>query len=400
MHLLLIHQAFATPKDSGGTRHYELAQAAMKSGHRFTVVTSDFGYMAGARDSGLTVVDGITVHRVHEPHTGHRGFVGQLVALVTFAFASIFTALRVKDVDVVMGTSPSIFQAASAWLVSALRGKPLLLEIRDLWPEFIIDMGRLKNPLAIWFARRLEAFLYARADHLLVNSPAYVEYLVEHGVARERVSFIPNGVDPSMFDDVTAEDARSERELLGAGDKCLVMYAGVLGPANDIETVLDAAELLRHRSDILIALVGDGKSRKALEAAATARNLANVVFGGHRPKSRMGAALAASDVCLATLQNIPMFRTTYPNKVFDYLAAGRPIILGIDGVIRDVVEAAGAGTFVQPGDAKQLASAIEAMAARSDRRELGQRGKDYVARHFNRHDHGVAFTKLLERLAG
>src|SRR5262249_55244077 len=152
-----------------------------------------------------------------------------------------------------------------------------------------------------------------------------------------------NGVDPTMFD--PAADGRALKEEFKLTSKFVVVYAGALGMANDIGTLLNAAELLGNEPDIHFLLAGGGKERANLEAQTSQRGLRNVTFTGPLPKSRMPEVLAAADVCVATLKNIPMFTTTYPNKVFDYMAAGRPTVLGIDGVIRSVVEAAGGGIF-------------------------------------------------------
>jgi glycosyltransferase involved in cell wall biosynthesis len=406
-HTLLIHQAFTTPNDAGGTRHYELAQRVIANGDRFTVVASDFGYLSAKRTAGsLTgreeIVDGIRVLRVATSRSMHRGIAGQLVSHLTFATSSLIAGLRVRDVDVVLATTPPIFQAVTAWLVATVRRRPMVLEIRDLWPEFIIAMGKLRNPLAIAIARRLERFLYARADTFIVNSPAYVGYLEGKGIDRERITLIPNGVRPEMFADDAdvASAAQAIRARYGLAGRFVAMYAGAMGPANDLDVLLDAAEKLRDDDTIHIVLVGDGKTRKQLEASARARSLANVTFAGPQSKSDMRSFLKAADVCVATLQNIAMFRMTYPNKVFDYLAAGRPVVLAIDGVIRDVVERAEAGLFVEPGDANALAGAIRELAHNPDRcRAMGRRGQAHARRYFNRRDHGELFTALLRRVA-
>src|SRR5262249_33438754 len=154
----------------------------------------------------------------------------------------VWVALKVKNVDLVMGTSPPIFQAVSAWVISVVKWRPFLLEIRDLWPEFAVDMGVLKNPILIWVARRLERFLYARANHLLVNSPAYRDYLLNLGIPASKISFIANGVDPDMFHiEQTEGGLRDEFHL---HDKFIVTYAGAMGMANNLEVVLEAAALL------------------------------------------------------------------------------------------------------------------------------------------------------------
>jgi len=403
MHVLLIHQAFVTPEDGGGTRHYELFRHASEHGHRATVVTSGFDYLSGRdRKSVANPEPWITVHRTTSAPPTKTDFISQLRQLLSFAGGAIPEAMAVPDVDVVMGTSPSIFQALSAWVVSVLKRKPFLLEIRDLWPDFIIGMGKLTNPFAIAVARGLERFLYSRADHVLVNSPAYVDHLLSKGIPRERISLIPNGVETETFGPSPARDAaaRAFRERYGVADKFVVMYTGAISPANDIGVVLRAAEQLRDLDNVQFLIVGDGKIRHELEQEAARMSLDNVTFTGAQPKASMPDILAAADVCLAILQNIPEFRLTYPNKVFDYLAAARPIALAIDGVIRQVVEDAGAGVFVQPGDPTALAAAIRSFAADPARgRAMGERGRNYVAVKFDRRAHGLEFSNLLEARA-
>ena len=177
-------------------------------------------------------------------------------------------------------------------------------------------------------------FLYGQADHILVNSPAYVDYMVRKGVKPEKISFIPYGTDVEMFNPEVS--GTPFRERYGLQDHFVVLYAGALGQANDIYTVLRAAEKLKNQPNIRILLLGDGKERKNLEAEAARLGLDNVIFAGVVPKKEMPEAVAGADVCLAILQDIPMFRTTYPNKVFDYMAAGKATILVIDGVISGI----------------------------------------------------------------
>lgn len=404
MRVLLIHQAFVSPLDAGGTRHFELARYVRGRGHEFRIVASDLSYLSGRKHEGAggwvsrQEVEGITVYRAYTYPSLHRSFVWRVVSFLSFMLTSVWAGLRAGPVDLVMGTSPPIFQAVSAWLVAALRRKPFLLEIRDLWPDFAVDMGVLKNPALIGLFRWLERFLYRRADHILVNSPAYRTIIVGKGVPAEKVSLIPNGVDPDMFDPAaTGAGVRSE---LGLRDEVVVLYAGALGMANDIGTILRAAARLRSDPGVRWVFVGDGKERPGLEVQAKEMGIADrVQFTGARPKSVMREFLGAADICVATLQNIPMFRTTYPNKVFDYMAAGRPTVLGIDGVIREVVEAAGGGVYVPPGDAEALAEAVRSLAADPERRRRhGTLAREYVVKHFDRRTQASDFVALLERV--
>ncbi len=389
MHILLIHQAFVSPQEAGGTRHFEFARYAVQEGHRFTIISSNLNYITGKkifkRESLVhkEVIDGVNILRTYTYPSLHRSYFWRVISFLSFMTTSILTAVRLDDIDIVMGTSPPISQALSSWVVSFLKHRPFLLEIRDLWPDFAIDIGILRNPFLIKLLRWLEIFLYKRATHIVVNSPAYRDYLINNkGVPADKITIIPNGVDPSMFINRIDPDLKKKLNL---DDKFVVTYAGALGLANDIPTILHAAARLRDLDYIHFLIVGDGKEKRNLEALSKELKLTNVTFLGAFPKTRMPEILSISDVCVATLKNIPMFRMTYPNKVFDYMAAGCPVILAIDGVIREVVEAAGAGIFVPPGDDKALAETVVYLVNHTEEiKQMGERGRNYVAKHFNR----------------
>ena len=403
MRILLINQVFVSPDEPGHTRHFELAKFMKQQGHELVIVASDVNYQTGKKiisHKGLSVeqnIDGIRVYRSAIISSLHRSYFWRILSFFSFMFSSIWTALKVKDVDLIMGTTPPIFQAVSAWFIAFLRRKPFLLEVRDLWPEFIVSMGEFRNPLLIQMARWLERFLYARATHILVNSPAYGEYIKQKGVAQEKISFIPYGTDIDMFSpEVEGSEIRNQ---YGLDDNFVVLYSGALGQANDIYTLIRAAQRLKSQTDIKIILFGDGKERVKLETEAKNRNLENVIFAGAHPKKEMPAVLAAADVCLAILQDIPMFRTTYPNKVFDYMAAGKATVLVIDGVIRDVIEASNGGVFVEPGNDERLAAVLSELASDPDRViALGQNAREYLVKNLDRQDKMAETVNLFEKM--
>lgn len=401
--ILLIHQAFVSPDEAGGTRHFEFARHLVRQGLDFVIVASNLNYLTGQRvveGKGLVkeeTIDNVRVLRAYTYPSLHRSFIWRIVSFLSFMITSVWAALRAGPVDLVVGTSPPIFQAVSAWLVAFLRRRPFLLEVRDLWPEFAIDMGVLTNPILISLSRWLERFSYARANHIVVNSPAYRDYLLTKGISPAKITLIPNGVDARMF--LPEADGQAIREHFNLDGKFVVTYAGALGMANDISTILRAADQLRDNHDIHFLLVGDGKERAKLEAHARELQLPNVTFAGSHPKASMPGFLAASDACVATLQDIPMFRTTYPNKVFDYMAAGRPTILAINGVIREVVEAADGGIFVPPGNPSALADAIRKLSAdRECAQTMGNAARRYVVELFDRQQQATAFEELVRRL--
>lgn len=404
MHLLIVHQNFVDHQHPGGTRHFELARHLVQRGHRCTIVAGSVDFLTGQPLSRTPqMVDGVEIRRAYAFPTIHHSYLGRVASYLCFMVTSVWEGLRAGrgnasgPVDAVLGTSPPIFQLPSAWLIARLRGVPLLLEIRDLWPDFAVEMGVLRNGLLIRLARGVEHFFYRHHDATIVNSPGFVDHLVANGIDPAQITVIPNGVETRMFS--PQSDGRTIRALLGLGDAFVATYAGSLGRANDLDTVLRAAAALRDQPHIRFLLIGSGKELPALRARADELELENVVFGGHFPKTQMAEVIAASDVCLATLQNIPLFRTVYPNKVFDYMAAGRPTVLAIDGAIRRVIEAADGGVFVTPGSDTELAAAVRRYAADPAlTRRQGAAARRYVSEHFERADQAAILDQLLRRL--
>jgi glycosyltransferase involved in cell wall biosynthesis len=257
-------------------------------------------------------------------------------------------------------------------------------------------MGVVRDGVLTRTALRLKRLLYRRARRVVINSPGFLPFLAGYGVPAEKTRVVPNGVDVHQFDPAVRGEAW--RAGWHAADRFVVLYAGALGPANALEIALDAAESLRD-TRALFVLVGDGKARGDLAVAVAARGLDNVLLVPAQPKSAMRDVLGAADACLATLRDIALFRTTYPNKVFDYMAAGRPVLLAIDGVIRDVVEDARAGIFVPPGDASALAAAVRRlMAAPDEARGMGECGRAAVCARFDRGRQAEDFERLLREL--
>ncbi len=293
------------------------------------------------------------------------------------------------------GTSPPIFQGVTAWALARLKRVPFLFEVRDLWPAFAIAIGVLRQPLLVRASLWLERFLYRRADRVMVNSPGYIDHVVAHGA--KWVEMIPNGADPHMFD--PAADGADFRERYGLEGKFIALYAGAHGLSNDLGVALEAARQLCADERICVVFLGDGKEKPGLLQQAEQMHLRNVVFLPPVPKNEMCAALAAADTCIAILKPLELYKTTYPNKVFDYMAAGRPVVLAIDGVIRQVIEAAGAGLPVPPGDAAAMAAAIQALAADPARgRSMGLAGRRYLEQRFARQELAQKLALMLEEM--
>src|SRR3990170_2021149 len=278
MHILIIHQAFASFDEPGGTRHYEFARLLAARGHKVTLIASPVSYITGektlssvpspnqtptikgkgAGETGEVHILRATVYSAH-----HKSFFHRIIAFFSFMLSSFFIGLKVKNVDVIWGTSPPIFQGVTAWALARVKRVPFLFEVRDLWPQFAIAVGVLKNPILIRLSEWLERFLYRRADRVMVNSPGFIKHVSERGA--KQVELVPNGSDPEMFDPV--DDGSAFRESCGLKDKFVALYAGAHGMSNDMDVVLNSASLLAD-TDIQIVLLGDGKEKPSLQQRA------------------------------------------------------------------------------------------------------------------------------------
>ena len=400
MHILLIHQAFAALNEPGGTRHHEFARFLADRGHQISIIASPVSYLTGKITQNQQVeieMEGmISIYRAYTYPALHKSFVHRLLSYFSFMISSFFISMKIKKVDIVWGTSPPIFQSFTAWLVSKLKRVPYLLEIRDLWPAFAIAVGVLKNKVLINLSLWLELFLYHRADRIMVNSPGYMEHVQLKG--GQNVTLIPNGSDTTAFTPTKTIQIRNE---LGWKDKFILLYAGAHGMSNDLPVVLQTAKLIEINNDIKIVFIGDGKEKNNLITLAESLRLSNVEFLNPVSKNKITEYLQASDVCIAILKPIELYKTTYPNKVFDYMAAGKPIILAIDGVIREVIESADCGIFCEPGNPHAIAKAVlEMYSHRNGLVKIGKRGKAYLEQNFDRMIIAKDFIDMIEKMVG
>lgn len=402
MHILLIHQAFAALDEPGGTRHHELARYFSEQGHLVTIITSPINYLTGkAHHSKIPWAEkqndgeSITILRTYVYPSLHRSFAHRLINFFSFMLSSFLVGLRVKQVDLVWGTSPPIFQGLTAWALARIKHAPFLYEVRDLWPAFAISVGVLHQPILIKLSEWLEGFLYHHADIVVVNSPGYIQHVMNRGA--HQVELVANGTDTTMFN--PSVDGTAFRLAHTLGNKFVVLYAGAHGLSNDLGVMLEAAKRIRQRNDIVIVLLGDGKDKSDLQSQAARDGLENVIFLPPVPKVQMPNALAAADACVAILKPVDLYKTTYPNKVFDYMAAGKPILLAIDGVIKEVIENARAGIAIPPGNPEALANAILTLA---DNPELalwmGKQARQYAETHFDRAKLASKFMEIINRL--
>lgn len=406
MRILVIHQYYLSPGQPGGSRFNELAKLWTRAGHEVTVVAGALNYATGdvpAAYRGRWVVkeldDGVTVLRCHVPSTYGSSYAGRMWAFFGFTLSSTTAAILAARPDVIVATSPPLITAIPGALGARLRGRiPWVFEVRDLWPESAVTTGVLaEDSILTRVLYGLERLAYRTCDRVNVLTPAFRDNILERGLADVgKIVFVPNGADTEMF--VPGPRDNDMRRELGWGDRFVVMYAGAHGRANALGQLIDAAERLSDRPDILIACVGDGPERQSLAQQARERGVRNIVFHGAQPKSRMPDVVNACDVGAAVLQNNPTFKTVYPNKVFDYMACKRPVLLAIDGVARQLVcNEARAGVFATPEDPRSVAEAIVRLAGDPEgRAQMAERGRAWVLANCTRDSLAKKYLNVFE----
>ncbi len=384
MHILLIHEIFATPDECEGTRHYELAKFLLQNGHKFTVIASDVDYLSGnMKMKKREVKEGIEIIYASTIPSLHKSFLGRGLAFLSFSFSSFFEALKVLDFDVVIGTSPPLFQAITSLVIAKLKRRKFVYEVRDLWIDFASELGVVRNKFILKLLKKLESLLYKKADLIIVNSPGFLPFILS-SVSKDKVILITNGVNTEDFDDTIEKDRDLEHKL-GISGKFVIMYAGNLGVANDIDTILNTARLLKDIIDIVFVLVGGGIRKDEIKKRIKTEEMENIIVLEPVSKKEIPKIISLADVCLATIKNTPLLQTVYPNKVFDYMASGKPTILTISGVIRNVIEESNGGIYVPPGSPEKLKDAILKYYSNKELVVLhGRNAKSFVKGYFER----------------
>lgn len=401
MHVLYFHQYFSTRQGSTGTRSYEMAQKLIKRGHTVTMVCGSYG----AANTGLTQpfkhgkregdVDGIHVVEFELPYSNRDGLLKRSWTFAKYSCRSAWFALT-KPADVVFATSTPLTAAIPGLAASWLRRKRFVFEVRDLWPELPKAMGVVKNPLVLFGMAWLERRAYRAAQHCVGLAPGIVDGIAKH-IPRQRISMIPNGCDLEFLNPA---DAQAWRPAGLSDSDFVAVFAGTHGMANGLDAVLDAAAVLkqRGRKDIKLLLVGDGKLKDALVQRANNEKLENVLFHNNISKERIPGLLAGADVGMQLLANVPAFYYgTSPNKFFDYLAAGLPILNNYPGWVTDMIVEHQCGKAVPPDDPQAFATALELLADQpEERRAMGRRARMLAERDFDRDKLSDLFVKTLE----
>lgn len=397
---------FAVPPDQpGGTRHYDFAAELGRRGHRVHLVASDLNlttrrYSRRRNGSDIRPI-GEMVEGVHFTWLTAGSYRAndwrRIVSMLVFGVATFLHLLRVRrrNTTVFIGSSPQLFAALGAWAAARLRRVPFVLEVRDLWPESYTEVSGKERGPEITLMRKVADLLYRQAKAIIVLAEPNVERICGRGVDPSKVVTVPNGVD---LDGVNGAEAGVD---LSSPNAFTFVYAGAHGPANDLETVVRACQLLqrRGRERVRVVLLGDGATKDGLVQLANDLTLTNVEFCDPVPKSSIAVTLGTADAGLMVLAPVELFSYgVSPNKLFDYLGAGLPVLTNVPGLVSDIVADADVGLSVLGGSADALADGMQRMADASSA-GVEERGRAFIRAHYDRRTLARRIEDVLRSIA-
>ena len=409
MKILYVSQYFPPEMGAPAARAAELSRHWAAAGHEVTVLTGFPNHPTGIvppeyRDKFRYLIareqtNGVNIVRTWLLPFPNRKAYKRMLNYGSFCASAASTGLFLERPDVVIATSPQLLVGLSGWWLARCKRAPFVFEVRDLWPESLaaVGMGN-QNSLLHRALAKLAGFLYRHSDRVVVVTPAFEDYLVEHWrVPRQRISVIENGVETHLFAPQPATALRSE---LGAEGKFAVSYIGTIGMAHGLETIIAAATKLRDTNpEIIFLMLGEGADKDRIVALARERDLNNLRFVDQQPREKIPAYINASDACLVLLKKTDLFKTVIPTKMLEFMSCARPVILGVDGQARMILEEARGGLVIEPENSDALVHAIRLLAANPDQaRELGHNGREYIVRKFSRSHTAEKYIRVLEQL--
>jgi glycosyltransferase involved in cell wall biosynthesis len=392
LRILYITQFFPPEIGAASVRASELAKNWAADGHRVTVLTGFPNYLEGRILDGFRnrildrrTINGHVLARVYTMPAPKGSILPRLFSQVAFLVFAFLGGMRLGRFDVVIVSSPPFMLVPAGWLISRLRGARFVFEVRDLYPETAIALGVIKNRFLTGFLRRLEAFFYARAHKVVAVTEGIRRYMLNHGVPPRRIIKATNGVNTDQFEFRPASmELRKEWNLDG---QFVVQFAGILGLAQGLEVVFSAAQRLASYPQITFVLVGDGVEKPELMERASSMGLNNVIFKGNQALERMPEVISIADIGLALKKKIPLNQGAIPVKMFEYMACGRPVIVGGAEEAETLVRRSDAGLCVDPADPSQLADAV--LSLYGDRplmERCGKNGRTFVEKYYSRRE--------------
>ena len=408
MKILYVSQYFPPEMGAPAGRVSELASHWVCAGHQVTVLTGFPNHPTGVVPADYRgrlhrlvcheQVNGVNIVRtwlLPRPNGNSRD---RILNYASFWVSSSLTGTFLHRPDVVIATSPQLLVGLTGWWLGQIKRTPFVLEVRDLWPDSLTasEVGT-KGSTLIRMLSKLSDFLYRESDHIVVVTPAFKEDLgTNWGIPMGKVSVVENGVETDLF--APNGSADSAKLALGLGGRFVVSYIGTMGLAHGLSTILQAAEKLQEGyPDIVFLIIGEGADKEALEASARRQGLVNVNFLPQRPRDEVPRLIQSSDICLVPLRKADVFKTVIPSKMLEFMACARPVVLGVDGQARQVLEEAHAGIFVEPENSGALVKAITKLYHDVHLREaLGHNGRQYIVERLSREWTARMYISVLE----
>ena len=397
MKILYVSQYFPPEMGAPSARASELAHHWARAGHQVSILTGFPNHPTGivpaewrARMRHLVYREKageVDVFRTWLWALPNRKSHERMRNYASFCASATLRGLTLPRPDVIIATSPQLLVGLSGWWLSSARHIPFVFEVRDLWPESLAALGiGSEDSLLYHSLSAIAKFLYERADHIVVVSPAFKDRLLENWrVPAEKIDIVENGVETDTFSPYAAVD-NNLRQQLGLEGKFVASYIGTMGNAHGLETLLEAASQLQQQNpNVMILFIGEGAEKDRIMEVARSRTLSNVRFLDQQPRDKIPAFILASDVCLVLLRKTEVFKTVIPTKMLEFMSCARPVILGVEGQARQILEEAGAGLAVEPENYVALVEAINSLQNDSNRaRAMGQKGREYILARFSR----------------
>lgn len=401
MHILFLTDNFPPEVNAPASRTFEHCREWVLAGHRVTVITCAPNFPNGKVFEGYRnrlwqkeEVAGICVVRVWSYIAANEGFVKRVADYLSFMVAAVFGALFIQKVDVIVGTSPQFFTACAAYLVSKVKNVPWVFEVRDIWPESIRAVGAMRDSGVLDMLERLEMFLYHKASAIISVTNAFREKLALRGVDQEKISVVTNGVDVSRFSPRNKDFELVSR--LGLEGKFVAGYIGTHGMAHALDTILDAAKLLKHSPDgdrYRIVLLGDGANKSSLLERARNEQIDNVLFLDSVSKDEVVRYWSLLDVAIIHLKKTDLFTSVIPSKLFECMGMAIPVLHGVLGESAEIVRSEGVGLVFEPESSVGLVSGLRQLEGD---KELFARLKVNGPKAAQKYDRCALASKMLD----
>ncbi len=407
MRILYLSQYFIPEVGATQIRAYEMASNWVRLGHEVTMICEVPNHPSGIippqyrriffqRDQ----LDGIKLIRVWVKASPTKNFASRMLFYLTYMVnATIAGVLLAREkYDLIYASSPPLFVGGAALALKFIKRIPMVFEVRDLWPESAIALGELSGSLAIRGATFLEEACYKKAEKIIVVTQGSRRRLIERGFPENKIEVVPNGANVDVFKYKPA-DRQTLRKEYGLEGKFVALYAGIHGIAQGLETIVQAAEILREDTDIQFLFIGEGPVKAELTSMAARMNISNITLLSEKPTNVIPSFISAADVALIPLRKIDLFKDTLPSKLFDSWACQRPVLLCVDGEARQIIDQAQAGVYVPPEDPHALAQALIDLKNNPKAVErMGRNGRDFTERYYSRRKQAIQLAELLETM--